>query len=300
MQQVDKKTSFGAISTLCSMNVGGTYLLAGTTQGQVNLYHIDLDTGKLRNMAKTNFFLGPVNQIIFTSSSDIGVLMDTGLLFIEAVQDSLTNTWALIRKNKQEIYCSRTQSTLMIEYEPQKFLLASLHASHFVLLNRNFGKPIDPPGSEYDVIVDDTTGGNVKQGYHDLQILKGFDPQEYPYCIAKGYYGLILIDLKLRVSLPLLKLEPMQLNMRGSRMIQLGISDYAIYPGEVKVALARGDQQSTNYIQDQKYLAKRLKTVRLIFSRWHDGKTHLEEFDLKWEFQRMLHLRASPELNVQR
>jgi len=50
---------------------------------------------------------------------------------------------------------------------------------------------------------------NKEQGYTDLQLIRGYDPEEFPYCIARGVYGLVLLDLKRNKTFSLLRLRPM-------------------------------------------------------------------------------------------
>ena len=55
-------------------------------------------------------------------------------------------------------------------------------------------------------------------GYTDLQLLKGYDPDGFPYAIAKGSSSIILIDLKNNQTLRLLRLKPMSLHAHGQRL----------------------------------------------------------------------------------
>ena len=45
-------------------------------------------------------------------------------------------------------------------------------------------------------------------------------------------------------------------------------------------------------------LARLMRRLKLVYSTWHDGRTFVEEFYMDWEFLRMLHLRAAPELST--
>ena len=78
------------------MNTGGTYFLSGTSQGFINLYHIDVESGLIRKIVTSKYFFGGINQVFFTSNRDIGLLMDGGLIFVQALQDSVTNGWSFV------------------------------------------------------------------------------------------------------------------------------------------------------------------------------------------------------------
>lgn len=47
---VNKAMQLGAVVTICPMLQGGTYLLAGTLQGQVQLFHIDVASGEIEHL----------------------------------------------------------------------------------------------------------------------------------------------------------------------------------------------------------------------------------------------------------
>ena len=160
-----KVTSFGAIQTLCPMTLGGTFILSGTSQGQVTMYSFDVSSGKMHRLITSRYFFGGVNQILFTQNRDIGILMDSGLIFVKALYDSDSKEWSLVQKNEQEVYCQKTQSTLMVEYEPGMYLISSLFRRHFVTLDR---MTTSPSGSKMNIIVDSTVKGSKEQGYHDL------------------------------------------------------------------------------------------------------------------------------------
>lgn len=85
----------------------------------------------------------------------------------------------------------------------------------------------------------------AESGYTDLQILRGFDPDEYPYCLARGAKGLLLIDIKLNCSLSLLKLEETfdpHYSLREhhpwfqSRLVQVSIQDSDIFNTQTEAA----------------------------------------------------------------
>ena len=40
-----KAAQFGSINTISAMIKGGTFVLAGTSQGQVLMFHIDIQSG---------------------------------------------------------------------------------------------------------------------------------------------------------------------------------------------------------------------------------------------------------------
>ena len=63
----------------------------------------------------------------------------------------------------------------------------------------------------------------------------GFDPDEFPYCIAKGMYGILLIDIKHNQVIALVKLRQMQVALPGQRLVQMVLIDERIYPGALTI-----------------------------------------------------------------
>ena len=51
-----KEIAFGAIQSLALWLKGGTYLLVGTAQGQIQLRHVELDTGNVKNLISVRYF----------------------------------------------------------------------------------------------------------------------------------------------------------------------------------------------------------------------------------------------------
>ena len=56
-------------------------------------------------------------------------------------------------------------------------------------------------------------------GFTDLQLLKGFNADKYPYAIAKGIDDVIIVDVKHGISTSLIENRHTQLNMLGHRMV---------------------------------------------------------------------------------
>ena len=97
LKSVEKATQFGAISTLCPMLHGGTYFLTGTLQGQLQLFHMDVETARVSHLLTIRYHLGAVYKIFPTEQRDelqeYAVLTQQGLVFVNCFRDGASKTW---------------------------------------------------------------------------------------------------------------------------------------------------------------------------------------------------------------
>ena len=160
--------------------------MTGTLQGQVQIFHLDVGFGTLKFLVTIRYFYGTIWQILPTLRHEFAMLTDSGLYFVEAFQDKNTQQWCVPTVSDSEVYLQNQRYTLIVEYERDKFLVASKQRPHFVKIDRTSN--IVARYSQYVIIEDPSLPieGQIKQkqGYSDLQLMKGFDPDEFPYCIA--------------------------------------------------------------------------------------------------------------------
>lgn len=87
--------------------------------------------------------------------------------------------------------------------------MAAHHKPHFVLVERHPEMPRHERNQVFTVILDSTID-NQESGYTDLQIMKGFDPDQFPYCVARSERGLIVVDVKRLRTVLLLRVPGLQ------------------------------------------------------------------------------------------
>lgn len=71
-----------------------------------------------------------------TTSQEIAVLTEKGLIFLGAIFDSHTDTWSAEKVNENEILLGGQSNHLVVEYEEDKYILASVNHPNFFKVDR--------------------------------------------------------------------------------------------------------------------------------------------------------------------
>ena len=146
----------------------------------------------------------------------MGVLCDSGFFFCDIKQDQETQEWGMQRIDLKEMYLKDQSYSIVVEYDSDKFVAASLDSGLIIKFSRDLYDPtrLGPPDhTRYTLLEDPNEEGKTEigNGYTDLQLIKGYDAHSFPYVLARSLYGIIAIDLKNDLIVPIVKLRPLDL-----------------------------------------------------------------------------------------
>ena len=94
--------------------------------------------------------------------------------------------------------------TLICECSPTILVLATIDVPHFIKVDRE---------TLQVSVIEDTSQKSNEHGYTDLQLLKGFNMANFPFMIAKGKYGITLIDVVNEKAFLLFQTQTMQMSL---------------------------------------------------------------------------------------